>query len=227
MGCKAGQYCDDSGCPTHGETNTPRYSSRRSSEPRVCHAGQYCEDPECPSHGKGSGGSCFAAGTAIASPSGSRAIESLKVGDWVTSWNERCQQPTIRRVTKVICTPRSRTWILNLSNGTVLRATKKHRLLSSIGWVTVDKAPVGTQLSHVSQGQLRPVAVIAKHQFERVEPTFNLHTEGEHTYVACGIVVHNFSVAPVVRCLLHRLVLDRLRLMAPPIGLNAWHRGTT
>jgi hypothetical protein len=50
----------------------------------------------------------------------------------------------------------------------------------------------------------------------KVEPVYNLYTEGEHNFVVEGVPVHNFTHFPALRTLLHRALFDRLGASTGP-----------
>ncbi len=56
------------------------------------------------------------------------------------------------------------------------------------------------------KGDVRSVAKIVL--TNTYEPVFNLYTEGEHTFIADGSVVHNFSYFRTLRTVFHQLFID-------------------
>jgi hypothetical protein len=43
---------------------------------------------------------------------------------------------------------------------------------------------------------------------EPAEPVYNIHTTGEHNFIADGVVAHNFTEFRRLRTLFHRLFID-------------------
>ena len=211
--CSAGEYCEDPSCPTHGGSASPTYSYPSSSSSRRCSSGEYCEDPSCPTHA-GKSGDCFAGHVNVLTPDGLRAISTFSVDDEVASWCTRSSLLRVRRVTKVLEHPPTRIWSVQTNQcSTPLFTTMNHRLLTLNGWKRVDKIRPDDLLSKVGRdGAMSFDSVVQVSKTPVFEKVYNLHTDGEHNFVAGGVVAHNFTFAPVARTFIHRAIVDRLRL---------------
>lgn len=155
---------------------------------------------------------CFPAGTRIQTPSGFRVIENLEPGDSVLSF-----EGSIKSVQPVLqCQKflRHRIFEIFLSNRLEpVRTTSSHTFSTTRGWIRTTELSSGDLVHFVESGVAGTVAV------QQVSPTnqhadvYNLITASAHTFVADGLIAHNFTKFRVARTLLHKYVLDPVRLM--------------
>jgi hypothetical protein len=142
---------------------------------------------------------CFVAGTQIATPSGTRAIEELRLGDVVLAYDEHAGRVVPRPVTATFVHPDHPVGALPLSDGRVLRVTSNHpiylpdqQLYADAGELTGDERlltlTASTQTSSLIAGAFQASATEAA-------TVYNITVAGEHNYFAEGVLVHNKSIA--------------------------------
>lgn len=147
--------------------------------------------PEIPSDtgggGGGGSGTCFLAGTLVATPNGPRAIETLRVGDPIVSMETERGERVIARVARVYHHPAEAIRGYLVINA-FLRVTSDHPLYSSAGWKPAGDLTIGEPL-RAWDGWLFVTSI------ERVDtpvPTYNIETDhATHNYFADGVLVHN------------------------------------
>jgi len=159
------------------------------------------------------GGGCFLAGTQVLTPDGSRAIESVKAGDAVLSYDSRTQKWLTTSVKSPLRHAFSGDVITLQAKGETIEATGNHpfwvvageglaarprvedlsereRLLTADGrWVEARALRSGDTLLTQS-GEVKIQAVNSRSE---TTPVYNLALPEPHTYAvsAAGIVVHN------------------------------------
>lgn len=135
------------------------------------------------------GGPCFLAGTPILLADGkTKLIEDISVGDVVLAYDEETKTFKPDAV-KHFVVGYSKVGYLIVNDE--MKVTPAHRLLVNGKWVEAGNLAVGDQLLDTS-GKARPVTSI-----KRVEdPTvvFNFDVNPYNTYVAHGVVVHNYDL---------------------------------
>ena len=177
---------------------------------------------------------CFAAGTRIATPSGTTAIEQLALGDLVLAYDEITGRVVERPVTATFVHTDHPVGALPLSNGRVLRVTANHPIYlpdqhryTDAGELAGDDRllalTASTQTSSLIAGAFDASAVGAV-------TVYNITVAGEHNYFAEGVLVHNKSGAggtgpcdPVTYsalCVPARECIDPHRPSPEYIGLN-------
>lgn len=156
--------------------------------------------------GGGGGGGCFPGDVNVLTPRGLKKIASLKKGDLILSYSSKCSGPGLsaRRVTKLLSHAAQSIETVHFSEGQPLRTTRNHTLLTTRGWLRIDKLKKGDTVIK-SDGSTRRVE---ERSSNHLEPVYNLHTAGEHNFVVEGCVVHNFSRFRLLRTLFHWLFID-------------------
>jgi predicted phage tail protein len=137
--------------------------------------------------GGGGGGGCFLGLTLVRTPDGPRAIETLKPGDLVVSFDDA---GTLHHapVLKVHEHENERVVRYRLWGGTVLDATPNHWVLNQFN-AFVEIGSLGSDDCLVDEnGHLRPIVERTDHGRGTV---YNLTVEGHHTFIAGGVRVHN------------------------------------
>jgi hypothetical protein len=145
---------------------------------------------------------CFPGDTPIMTPSGEKRIDALKRGDVVLSWNEARGVMVPRRIKRVDAHNPTLPVNVRLDSGTELRVTGNHTVLSNRGWKRIDALKSGDALHTVANGSAKIVAVTPAKVKEKV---FNLITEGEHNFIAGGVIAHNFTTLRRLRTALHQV----------------------
>ena len=138
--------------------------------------------------------SCFAAETKIETPTGSRRIDRLRVGDPVLSFDVTTQRLL---TTPVVAIRRGHTTVLGkvvTDCGTVTGVTAEHPfwLPEWKRWIAAVDLEAGMSLVALTERGPRPAVVREVHWRETPAAVFNLTIGGEHAnFFADGPVVHN------------------------------------
>nr|WP_281383179.1 polymorphic toxin-type HINT domain-containing protein [Microbulbifer rhizosphaerae] len=138
--------------------------------------------------------SCFAAGTQIATATGLRAIESIRPGDQVWSWNRDTHLRELKPVVKLVRAPRSKPLMrIGVGNGSV-EATPSHPFWSTTQktWIRAEKLSVGDHLLN-ADGREITVSEIGTRVGEF--KVYNFEVADNHSYFVseAEVLVHNSS----------------------------------
>ena len=140
----------------------------------------------------GVGGSCFVAGTEVATPHGPIAIEAIRPGQTVLTWDlegERLVTGTV-----LACMVREVAGTLELTvGGETIRTTSEHPFwVPGSGWLTASDLRPGTRLLSGSGARL---TVDAMRRIDGAATVYNMEVGGLHTYLvsAARVLVHNKS----------------------------------
>jgi len=157
----------------------------------------------------GGGSGCFLAGTKIDTPSGSMAIENVRVGDSVWSYDTREARLVMGVVSRVFVHPSQPSGTLRLNSGSEIRATPNHPFFrqrnmseiasryaeetSELQVVSADELVAGDVVyaRNASSGELVPTTVSGFTLDGPTETVYNFTVEGTHSYFAEGVLVHN------------------------------------
>lgn len=162
-------------------------------------------------HRGGGGGGCFSGDCQIATPNGTRAICDFAVGDSVLSYDINSGRTTERLITAVFeFTDNPLLEVVVGNEGRTIRVSPSHSLLTARGWLRADRLQPGNFLV---SGSGEALEISAIQPIDRAK-VFNLHTSGEHTFFADGVVAHNFTFLRSVRVWLHCWLLDKRRLLS-------------
>lgn len=139
-----------------------------------------------------SGGSCFPAGTMIATPMGDRRIEQLKPDDEVLAVVDETHTVPV----KIVKFLAKRSQILSVvTDDGELRTTREHPLwLGEEQFVQAGDLQPGDRVMMWKGDMARPATVLELRYEDGDEPVFNIEVEAPHTYIAGGFVVHNKSI---------------------------------
>jgi hypothetical protein len=175
--------------------------------------------------------SCFAAGTPIATPSGMRPIEELRLGDLVLAYDEHAARVVARPITATFVHPDRPVGSLRLSDGRVLRVTPNHpmylpdqRRYATVGELTGDE-----RLLSLSASAQTSSLIAGAFQASTADSVtvYNITVAGEHNYFAQGVLVHNKTdggcrpaAFPGGICSAISGCLDRMRPTNEWVGLN-------
>jgi hypothetical protein len=145
---------------------------------------------------------CIVGEVKVLTPTGYRAISSLKAGDWVVSL-DKGRVAVLRRVRRVlVCGARPVYTVV--TEDSLFKATQGHLFLTARGWVrTRFLRPSDTLVSLRGTRQ----KVISVTLSPSVEPVYNLRTEGEHNFIIeTKIVAHNYCFLPRLRMIFDELL---------------------
>ena len=143
--------------------------------------------------------SCFAAGTLIATPGGSVAIEELAVGDVVWSYDLGRGVRVPARVTRTFEAEDRALQRLRLGDGQELLVTSEHPFYVDGDWVEAGELTAGVELFHQEAGELHAVELVELTPSMIRGTVYNIEVEGHHNFFAGGVLVHNKSPAIVDR----------------------------
>ena len=134
---------------------------------------------------------CFAAGTQVETPEGSRPIESLSVGDYVMSYDLQQDEVVARRVMETFQNITTHFYDIETLSSR-LSATGRHPfwIEDQQAWLSAQQLHSGMQLK-LSNGDVTAVQSVIYRPTEQMN-TYNLLIEQHHNYfVGDGILVHN------------------------------------
>ena len=149
--------------------------------------------------------SCFPARATILTSTGLQYIKNIKKGDMVVTYNDS-GETRLRPVTRKIKHNDSPIVCLMLNDGTKLRATSNHTMLTKRGWLRIDNIKKGDYLVRKEDS----VCVTDIIKEINSEPVYNLYTAFEHTFIVDGVIAHNFSTLRVFRTWLHKNLIDHI-----------------
>lgn len=132
---------------------------------------------------------CFPPGTPVATPSGTRPIESLAPGDRVLSFDATAGAVVEREVTAVVENHAERLAHVH-AGGAVFPATRMHRFFANGAWTPARRLWAGMALRALDGSAL----VVDDVRVEDVTtPTYNLEVAGTHNYFVGdrAALVHN------------------------------------
>jgi hypothetical protein len=154
----------------------------------------------------------FVAGTMIQTPQGDRAVEDMKTGDEVYTFDPMTGEVVVNVVDQPISYISNHYFNLKLENGTVLRVTGRHPLYfgpqyksrhadeltgkpQHDGFEAVWHIEAGDTLfiRGSEEGPFTPVRVVGKEKVDGDIQVYNLQVAGHRTYFAEKIAVHNKS----------------------------------
>ncbi|MEI9952977.1 MAG: Hint domain-containing protein [Pseudomonadota bacterium] len=140
---------------------------------------------------------CFPAGTRITLANGARKpIEQVEASEWVLSFDRMTHALVPARVTQRIVRQDARRFVrINES----LVATDNHPFFTEAGWVRAEDLRVGSTLLSLDEARgttrsepgLKPTSIARLTLEGGSGPTYNLLVEGQHSYFAAGVLVHD------------------------------------
>jgi hypothetical protein len=157
------------------------------------------------------GGFCFEAGSRVATPGGSVAIEDLRVGDEVLAFDERTAAIAPRRVLTTHVHETTRTGVLTLRDGRTIRVTPEHPIFDAGTQrfepagslepgdvlvtlpLTLGSFTSGVRPADVAPSLLAPVTTYEPRELDTPVSVYNLSVEAFETYFVEGVLVHNKS----------------------------------
>ncbi len=148
----------------------------------ACSAGYHCSSGTCVADSSSSGG-CFLAGTQITTLNGEIAINKLKVGDKVVSYDLETRQQVTSTVSKLYEIERTNYYLLNQN----IKVTGEHPFYVGGTWKPVEELRIGDLLFN---GETTYKLNSIK-QINQPVTVYNLFVDKHHNYFAEGILVHN------------------------------------
>lgn len=147
-------------------------------------------------------GTCFPGETCIATPRGPRPISELRAGDEVLSRDPSGRVSSVR-VRRHLMHPPALLWeVCVAGRNEPILATRSHSFRTTHGWRRASTLGAGDVL--VGQDG-SPFIVTAVRASERVDHVYNIHVEGDGSFVADGCVVHSFTYFRALRVWWQRL----------------------
>lgn len=138
-------------------------------------------------------GGCFSAKTKVQTPDGERTIDAIKKDDLVFTFNAATQEVTAQPVTKVVTHETARLCELSYEGKeSPVLVTPNHPLLTETGWKRAGKLEVGKDRLQVLSDGNAAYALVTGLQSGAEEPVYNLHTRGNHNFIADGLVANDF-----------------------------------
>jgi Flp pilus assembly pilin Flp len=145
-------------------------------------------------------GTCFGAGTLVATKDGNRPIEEIKPGELVWSTNEKTGEKALRPVLTTFVNYDAEVLDLELLRGPAvterIEVTPAHRFwVANQGWARAD------QLAAAALWSTTESVVATASRVKGQKTVYNLEVEEFHTYHvgASGVLVHNQNTTPCPR----------------------------
>ncbi|MCP4545737.1 MAG: hypothetical protein GY835_04610 [bacterium] len=129
------------------------------------------------------GSGCFLAGIQVSTPNGATSIEQLSVGDAVLSWGSD-GQVNYSKVSKVY---RTLAYEYLVINGRI-RVTGSHPFKVGHEWRNTVDLRVGDVLTGEDG---KTIYIVCIEKVDKGVRVFNIEVDGNHTFFADGLLVHN------------------------------------
>jgi intein/homing endonuclease len=150
---------------------------------------------------------CFVAGTAVVLAGGTtKAIENIRAGDYVKSYNERTGEVENKRVLQTFENTISELTTVTTSDGQEIVATPGHKFFANNHWVSAEDLRAGDILVNVN-GQKVVVEKVQHEILEKSVKIYNFEVQDNHTYFVGGengVVVHNAACGKEVHHIVER-----------------------
>ncbi len=138
-------------------------------------------------------GSCFTAGSKVSTPDGDKAIEEIKLGDMVNTYNMETKAVEPTQVTDTLAHHDRHTLEIEVEDGRKLVTTVEHPLWTGSEWVPAGIIRVGSDSLFDKDGKTQKVVAV------KVAPkanVYNFHvTAPAHNYFVEGLLVHNLKAS--------------------------------
>ena len=143
---------------------------------------------------------CFAATAKVLTTRGLQRIDSLQVGQIVLSYDVAKRELSEQRVRKVLAYTPKRVVALSYegaSEPTIV--TPSHTICTENGWKRVGELSRDDKLLVMRDGVAGVASILSVDAVEKKEPVFNLRTGGSCTFIAGGLIAHNFTYFRALR----------------------------
>jgi|694.fasta_scaffold34801_1 hypothetical protein len=131
---------------------------------------------------------CFEKDAPIETKKEIKFIQEIKVGDIVKTWNENIKKFEYKKVLKVFQRIAKQTLHIKLSNNQTMKVTPEHLIYANGVWIKAGEIKQGDKLLGLSNEE---IFIESIELIDRETRVYNFETEGNHTYIAFGVVVHN------------------------------------
>lgn len=166
----------------------------------------------------GGGGSCFAPGTRVLTVAGDREVQDIQAGELILSYDPASGRLAPRTVSRRHDHAEGRLWhIVTSRDPRPIAVTRWHSFLTHRGWVWAWRLRPGEELV---SGTGQPSVVRSVIRTARSSPVYNLTTQREHTFIADGFVVHNYSFFRQTRSWMDRSREDRETRLQTGTGMS-------
>jgi hypothetical protein len=132
---------------------------------------------------------CFPRGTPIATPQGTRPVESIAVGEEVTAILP--SGSTVSVHVQSIFTTDNRLWKIETEAGSVLTTETQPLCKSADDIVPAGELQPGDSILHFQDGEVHSVKVVGVSRTDRVEKVFNLVLGNSEVFVAGGFLARS------------------------------------
>jgi len=143
---------------------------------------------------------CFVAGTPVLTPNGYVAIEELRKGDTVFSYDHNFQERVEADISAIVSRKVNDLMRVELADGTTIQVTREHPFYSpdeSI-YKPIGEFKPGEKLARIGRDEKLKAIGVAGVKVVRGEFTvYNISVDSSHeNYVAAGVLVHNKTPNP-------------------------------
>ena len=137
--------------------------------------------------------SCFDGDTPVATETGSRRIDEIRVGDRVWSYNVETGERALKKVKEVLVRENDELLHIETSRGAIDATTSHPFYVVGKGWVAAGDLAVGDSIQAIS-GDAGIVTSLELEKLDKPISVYNLDVEDFHSYfVGSGVLVHNYK----------------------------------
>jgi hypothetical protein len=160
-------------------------------------------------------GGCFPANTMIHTATGTKPIEAIKPGDQVLAWCPKTETVVPTAVLKLKRHAGLYTVVKTVfEDGQSMTSTPVHSFLTDTGWRRLDRIGVGDRV--LSRQGWKIVAKLER--LEKGASVYNLVTDKYFTFVADGMVAHNFTAFKSLKIVAWTLCMHFYRFYKRSLG---------
>lgn len=142
---------------------------------------------------KGKGYTCFPKGTLIRVRHGDVNIENLRKDDYVMSYNKNSKTLAPRKILKINEYQKSPTFVIEFTDGKIIKTTSSHSFLSSHQWKSAIKLKKGDKVEFFKKTG-KTTKIIKNSYFSgEMESVYNLIVDSNFNYIANDSIAHSFT----------------------------------